>query len=140
MKYVCGFLFNEALDEVLLIQKERPEWQRGRLNGIGGKIEEFDKSNIDAMTREFKEEAGLTISDWNFCFSLIADRDIKYEVHFFYAVSDMFSNAVAQTDEILIRAKVNNLPNEVIPNLRWIIPLCLDKNVKVPVVYNIAGY
>ena len=37
--YVLGFCFNTRLDQVVLIQKTRPEWQAGRLNGIGGHIE-----------------------------------------------------------------------------------------------------
>jgi 8-oxo-dGTP diphosphatase len=113
----------------LLIQKERPEWQKGKLNGIGGKIETFDSTIYDAMRREFREEAGLDIIDWSFAFKLVADRDIKYEVNFFYANSNEFYQAFAKTDEALVFANVNNLPEEVIPNLRWIIPLCLDRNV-----------
>lgn len=36
--------------------KNKPDWQKGCLNGIGGKIEEGEKP-IDAVFRELEEEA-----------------------------------------------------------------------------------
>lgn len=33
IKYVCGFMFNEDYSEVLLINKNKPEWQKGKKNG-----------------------------------------------------------------------------------------------------------
>ena len=35
-KWVVGFIFNSDMDHVLLINKNRPDWQIGFLNGIGG--------------------------------------------------------------------------------------------------------
>lgn len=58
-RYVLGFAFTPA-DQVALIQKAKPEWQKGLLNGIGGKVED-DETNIQAMVREFKEETGVEI-------------------------------------------------------------------------------
>jgi len=47
-KYTCGFIFHHTNnDNILLIRKERPKWQSGYLNGIGGKIETFDKTPLD---------------------------------------------------------------------------------------------
>lgn len=76
MNYVCGFLLSWDLQEFLLIRKMKPEWQKGKLNGIGGKIEpkhlimtnmehpEDDKYLMEtpqeAMIREFHEETGIT--------------------------------------------------------------------------------
>ena len=37
--YVLGFAFSKSGQMVLLIWKNKPEWQRGKMNGIGGKIE-----------------------------------------------------------------------------------------------------
>ena len=39
-KYTLGFIFTPALDKVLLVHKISPEWQAGKINGVGGKIEE----------------------------------------------------------------------------------------------------
>lgn len=55
--YVAGFLFSENLLSVALIRKEKPAWQKGCLNAIGGKIEE-NETPFEAMKREFTEEAG----------------------------------------------------------------------------------
>lgn len=58
--YVLGFLVSTNFAQVALIGKLKPEFQKGRLNGIGGKIEPGEKP-IDAMSREFWEETGVTI-------------------------------------------------------------------------------
>lgn len=58
VQYVLGFMFNEAESKVILIFKNRPAWQAGKLNGIGGKIEEGE-TPIQAMNREFAEETGF---------------------------------------------------------------------------------
>lgn len=38
-RYVVGFLFDSEFRQVALIRKQKPQWQAGLLNGIGGKIE-----------------------------------------------------------------------------------------------------
>jgi 8-oxo-dGTP pyrophosphatase MutT (NUDIX family) len=55
-QYVCGFAMNEH--DVLLIKKNKPAWQAGKYNGIGGKVEHYDASPAYAMEREFYEETG----------------------------------------------------------------------------------
>jgi len=46
---------------VALIKKSKPDWQAGRWNGIGGKVEPTDASDAAAMAREFEEETGVWI-------------------------------------------------------------------------------
>ena len=66
--YVCGFAFDTSA-KVVLISKRRPEWQVGKLNGVGGKVAREDILNTTgqvtgiqcAMSREFEEEAGVAI-------------------------------------------------------------------------------
>jgi 8-oxo-dGTP pyrophosphatase MutT (NUDIX family) len=58
MNYVLGFAFTPD-GSVALIRKIKPEWQAGKLNGVGGKIEDWDPSDVHAMTREFQEETGV---------------------------------------------------------------------------------
>jgi 8-oxo-dGTP diphosphatase len=58
--YVLGFAFSRDGSHVVLIQKDRPEWQKGKYNGIGGKIEHNEVPS-HAMWREFSEETGVNI-------------------------------------------------------------------------------
>ena len=53
-RYVLGFAFDPRMDRVMLIKKTRPAWQAGRLNGIGGHIEQ-DELSCEAMRREFSQ-------------------------------------------------------------------------------------
>jgi 8-oxo-dGTP pyrophosphatase MutT (NUDIX family) len=60
--YVCAFVFSYELDKVYLLRKERPEWQKGLLNGMGGLVEVKERPSA-AMTREFSEECGVFVHD-----------------------------------------------------------------------------
>ena len=84
-RYVVGFAFNKVGDQVVLIKKNRPAWQSGLLNGIGGHIEETDKTALDAMIREFEEETSVLTSpkDWNTLCSLSNTISQKWVVFFF---------------------------------------------------------
>lgn len=44
--------------EVLVVKKDRPEWQAGRFNLVGGKIEEGETPE-QCAARELEEETGL---------------------------------------------------------------------------------
>lgn len=124
-EYVLGFLFNTKRNHVLLIKKNRPEWQAGKLNGIGGHIEE-NESPIQAMIREFKEETGLQFGEWAPVINLIGS-DWKCIV--FCGFSDVIWDAETKTDEELIRVSVRGLHSNCLTNLNWLIPMCLDKEV-----------
>ena len=119
--YVCGLLFSVDRTRVLLIRKRRPAWQAGRLNGVGGKVEPGETVR-NAMRREFREEAGLDIAEWR---EVVVLTGPDWRGHFFRAFGDVGA-AGAVTDELLEVHPVVSLPPDVIPNLRWIIPLALD--------------
>jgi len=127
-EYVLGFLFNKQGNMVWLIRKNKPQWQAGKLNGIGGKVEENEKPHV-AMRREFKEEAGLDIEDWKF-YGTMNDKDHTFIVYCYYAYSDEM--ATTMTEESVGVYSSEFLPLNVIPNLRWLIPMALsfkdDKN------------
>lgn len=124
--YVTGFLFDKYRKNVLLIDKLKPEWQRGKLNGVGGKIE-YGETPYDAMYREFTEEAGLFIPHWREFAKLSGDT---YRVHFFTALYPWeLSEAKSLTEEQLVIAPVAKLHElRIIDNLKWLIPLAADTN------------
>jgi len=119
--YVVGFAFDNG-DNVALIRKVRPDWQRGRLNGIGGHIEEYELSHA-AMVREFEEETGVTIPEWDM-FARLRGED--WSVDFYRAFGVDLIALKTTTDEEVLVCSVNPLPVEVLPNLQWLIPLALD--------------
>ncbi len=58
--YVLTFMFDINHEWVWLIEKQKPAWQKGCLNGIGGKIEEGETHDA-AAARELHEESGLLV-------------------------------------------------------------------------------
>lgn len=118
--YVLGFLFNHEGSEVALIRKNRPDWQAGRLNGIGGKIEP-NEWPLAAMTREFAEEAGVIVAPtlWS---HLMTREGPHYRVYVFVAFHSTFLNAVRTvTDEVVGVYERRSLPATVLPNVRWML-------------------
>ena len=135
MDYVAGLLF-ESQDtknnRVALIRKNRPEWQKGRLNAIGGKIEPAE-SPLEAMNREFKEETGLVGLTWDEFATLRGDG---WNVHFFRAFGEP-GKCNSTTDEQVEICSLTEFASrsDHISNLKWLIPLSLNMNrgVQFPV-------
>ena len=136
-RYVVGFLLSERRSEVVLIRKNRPAWQAGRLNGVGGKVEPGERF-ADAMAREFEEETGLATPAhaWDqICSIEWPDDAVRVGsaepsgVAFFRSISaagGTLAGAVAsRTDEAVEvwGVQAARLYDEVIPNLRWLLPL-----------------
>lgn len=119
-EYVLGLLFSD--DGVVLIRKDHPPRQRGRLNGIGGRVRD-DESPDAAMTREFEEEAGLTVPRWlRFCV-----LDLPHvRVYCYRAVYATQANLRGRPEETELASwySLRALENStLIPDLRWLIPM-----------------
>lgn len=138
-EYVNGFMVTGTdglgINSGLFILKQRPTFQAGRWNGIGGKIEP-NESPIDAMVREFKEETGLDTDaeDWK---PTVILEGHDYLVHFFVSVASFvfLEKATSVTDEPV---RIMNLADllwrePTLPNMRWVLPLSLDTTVNHPV-------
>lgn len=125
MNYVCGFYISTDLQQFVMIKKNKPEWMRGKYNGIGGKIEkiytgkgdDFDSGSAImeeekpkvAMAREFEEETGVLTSakDWH-CFHIEQYKAGNFElqekgakVYYFVTIGKDCSKAISMTDEIV---------------------------------------
>lgn len=126
-KYVLGFLFDQHLDYVVLIEKQKPEWQKGFLNGVGGKVEAEETSH-DAMVREFKEETGAetTAEEW-YHFVTMEGRDWQCECFYMFSES-AFDEAHTTTEEEVVKyhSSIGKIKDKVIANLQWLIPMAMD--------------
>lgn len=125
-QYVCGFCFDDILDYVVLIEKQKPEWQKGRVNGVGGKVEPFEPV-YHAMEREFREETGVLVpvGKWTrFCI-LHVPGEPGAVINFFYAVTNYITVHTAQTmtDEPVLVRKSTAFYDNYLPNLQWLIPM-----------------
>lgn len=131
---VVGFLFDDDQDYVLLIQKVKPLWQKGKLNGIGGKIEPRE-SPSKAMEREFLEETGLFVPEptWiEFCII----NGPGWRVHFFSSSFPDLDDFKSLTKEEVFKVHIrNDLPHlNTIFNLQWLINLALDGDLIRPIM------
>lgn len=105
---------------VVLIKKNRPDWQRNLLNGVGGKVEN-DESPLDAIIREFKEETSVIVNNWTHFLSYEANNDIVY---WFYSYHDEYLPIKSMTDETVTyynRFDYHHQENSII-DINWIIP------------------
>ena len=107
--YVLGFAFSQNKQNVLLIKKNRPAWQAGKLNGVGGKIEEGE-TPAQAMVREFEEETGIksTEADWQPYAHLGSRKDDAnpWSMHVFCTFTLPLHTAQSQTDEEVMQVPV----------------------------------
>lgn len=125
-KYTVGFLFSEEADFVALIQKNKPVWQAGRLNGIGGHIEEGESPEA-CQRREFKEETGVDIDGWEKFCVLTGEN---YEVTFFVLFSERILECRTMEQEDVFILNVHDvMKHNIVPNLRWLLPMALERNI-----------
>ncbi len=124
-EYVAGFMFSMDKKKVALILKNRPQWQKGRNNGIGGHMEPGE-TPYEAMVREFEEETGVRHVHWKHYCSLIGPWGA---VHFHKATGSL-DRLRNMTDECICVHEVKYLHRaHVVPNLHWLIPMALSDDV-----------
>lgn len=150
VRYVCGFLF-DGHKRVLLVQKTRgPAAIVGKWNGIGGRIEPNELQR-QAMRREFREETGIDL-EWAeplLQLSGYGDSEIMLRfwcVYFFRAYLPEMPKIASRNDvgEQLGAFEVTTVLTRahgdvqgyggIVPNLRWILPLMLDGDVRKAMV------
>lgn len=127
--YVLALLFTPDRRRVVLVHKTRPTWQAGRVNALGGKLDPGE-SAADAARREAREEAGVDIAAWE---EFLVWDDVQYRMHACRAFDPAAADARMAEDQAVFLADALALPPNVIDNLRWLVPLALDRDVAVPV-------
>lgn len=127
MDYVMGLAFTPdplPYTRVLLIEKLKPAWQAGRLNGVGGKIDhyvpatrDYQETNvvletpIEAMVREFREETGVESeeADWHL-FAIMHDGNHNHQVYCYESREPrLYYDAQTMEAEQLHRIPVNGV-------------------------------
>jgi 8-oxo-dGTP diphosphatase len=120
--YVAGFLIDET-GRVALVRKARPQWQAGKLNAIGGKVEPGESAPA-AMRREFHEETGVEIDDWEHFATVSFEKGV---VDFFrsFVPAGVLDQVRTVTDEPIEVHPSMPVPKDALPNLAWLLPLAL---------------
>lgn len=126
IKYVAGFMFDQARSKVALIRKNRPAWQKGLLNGIGGKIDPGE-TPLMAMIREFREETGYQAPQPFRHYALI--QSPEFTVDFFFTVGDLdqLKSITDEKIEITSLNEIHVLRKDLVENLPWLISLAIDQ-------------
>ena len=134
-RYVAGLIFDLSKYRILLIKKNKPVWQAGYYNGIGGKIE-LGETPLEAIIREVKEEVNLNIKTWTNFAELkgiepprlpIENNPIagnEWSVEWFYTFTNKIMSFENLTEEKAEIFQVKLLP-KVITNINWLIPMAL---------------
>lgn len=124
-KYVVGLVFDPK-QRVMLIEKNRPDWQKGYFNGVGGEINN-NETPINAMIRECKEESGLEITNWQLYDKVVFPNGI--ELNYFCSLirSDLLNTFRSMTDEQITVFLYRDLPKRIQPDIRDIIVSFIDK-------------
>ena len=131
INYVLGFAFSADKSHVALILKNGksvPE-HRGKLNGIGGKIE-AQESAFESMSREFWEETGVDILEASWTYrGKIGGKG--WNVKVFRFIGDEVFNAQTVTDEAVVVLHRSELwSRSRCPHVDQLIDLCLNDGIK----------
>lgn len=124
IQYVLAFAFDD-LGRVALIRKRRPQWQSGRLNGIGGKVEGSEPLVL-AMSREFYEETGVQIEPEKWRAVGVMGK-ASWVVHVFTTTCEAVRMARTSTDEqvnLFVRSSMHLWRHQCIENVPTLIELC----------------
>lgn len=123
MEFTVGFIFTENRGEVLLILKDRPTWQAGLWNGVGGKVEK-DESLTSCISREVFEETNILIPEqvWKTVGDIAGNN---WHVTIFTTTLSTPITPEQKTSEKPQWHKLSELPQNIVENLTILIPACL---------------
>lgn len=136
--YVVGFAFSADRSKVVLIKKNRPAWQAGKLNGVGGKVDPGE-TTIAAMAREFFEETGVKTleTDWHYFTKIVGQNG---DVSCFRLFNDIALTATTSSDEavMIVDTKLDDIRRTGLSNVAWLLGIALDE--AQPIFFVEANY
>lgn len=115
MRVVVGIITDNK--EILLLKKNNPDWQKGLYNGIGGKVE-LNTTPLETIIKKCQKELGLNISNWIELDSEISSSGIEI-VYFLTTLNEgEIKKLQSQTDERAELFSINNLPTNILQDLK----------------------
>ncbi len=115
MKAIVGIITDN--EEILLLKKNNPDWQKGLYNGIGGKVE-LNTTPLETIIKKCQEELGVNISNWIELDSEISSSGIEI-VYFLTTLNEgEIKKLQSQTDERAELFSINNLPTNILQDLK----------------------
>jgi 8-oxo-dGTP pyrophosphatase MutT (NUDIX family) len=127
-RYVLIFTVFEQIgwprspEQILVVEKNKPDWQKGKYNLLGGKIEDGETPK-EAAERELKEESGLDAVHTWLMGKMVGD---DYEI-FCYRITvhdDLLKPRDGETEKVSWQHWDTLLESpKLIHNLKVIIPL-----------------
>jgi 8-oxo-dGTP pyrophosphatase MutT (NUDIX family) len=96
VEYAMGYVVSPDGRQVVLLKKARPSYLAGKWMGVAGHVDEGE-TPLQAMRREFQEEAGVDIPEWTFI-KILENPERPSKIYIFFACHDL-SNVKTMTDE-----------------------------------------
>lgn len=142
-KYTIGICFNHELTCVLLIQKSKPDWQKGYWNFPGGKVEfanpivngdteQAFETPIECIAREFTEETNLRIptSEWKLIGQILNPNNYEVSILTTILPKGQMRKAYKTGDEAVKWCALYELPYKILPNIKFLMEytLCVIKD------------
>lgn len=132
---LCENVDANGLRDYVFIEKVKPDWQAGKLNLPGGKMESFDGGcPMEAAKRELLEETGLYADDYQKVGTMLdGDKTIHCVLATFSLYDDLSRDDRPLKPregevEVPFWSPWKNVLNDrrLIPNLRVIVPLMIS--------------
>lgn len=133
-EYTVCFLFDNALENVLLVRKARTRF-KGRLNGVGGEVNATAEAPAECAVREIREETGIKYSGLKslgltrlaFLGTLLLPDDCKYQdgngcvLHYYAGAMKPGTSYTKTTDtgEELVLEPVADILEATVDNVRY---------------------
>ena len=123
-EYVLILPIVSGCKDILLVRKEKPEWQKGKLNLVGGSVEYLEEPK-DAAIRELQEESGIVNRNVVECGKIVGK---DFTVYCYYCEISRWATTLRPREcEVETVAwypwDVVKTDRNLIPNLTVIIPL-----------------
>lgn len=121
IQYVLCYV-RDLCGDILAIERKKQDWQQGKLNLPGGRIEDGETAE-QAAIREIKEEANIDATDVTLIGSMHYSDSLIYVMDCGFNPDDNEVKSSAEGEVMWLSCRELIRDPRLIPNLRVIIPL-----------------